>query len=161
MGELLKIVSRSITEWVMEEDTTSEVVEANEDNSVITIDAEDAKAKPGKANQAVAETAAVETLTTIAYDCDNVLALQGFPKSHHTHQERHAGRDSVNVRPRVHWKQVPWGIRCGFCPNRRTKLTFCDFPENQNCLCRGRRKYLSTDRGSPPLRHRRHPLAIQ
>ena len=26
-------------------------------------------------------------------------SLQGFPKSCHTHQQRHSGRDSVNVRP--------------------------------------------------------------
>ena len=43
---------------------------ANNDDSVVTIEAKDAKAKPGKAKQAAAE-----AFTTIAEDGDNVLAF--------------------------------------------------------------------------------------
>ena len=69
-GKLLKIFSRSITEWAKEEDTTSEADEANNNDSVVTIEAKDQKAKPGKAKQAAAD-----TLNTITDDCDNVLAF--------------------------------------------------------------------------------------
>ena len=69
-GEILNIFSRSITEWEKEEETTSKADEANDNDSVITIEAVDAKAKPGKARQA-----ASNTLTTIADDCGNVLVF--------------------------------------------------------------------------------------
>ena len=70
-GKLVKISARSTTEWVKEEETTSEADKANNDNGVITIKAEDEKsAKPYKANQAVAK-----TLTTIEEDFNNVLAF--------------------------------------------------------------------------------------
>ena len=74
-GKLLKIFARSIAEWASDADSTSEADETNNDNSVVTIEAEEAKAKPGKANQASSKTAAVNTLATIADDCDNVLAF--------------------------------------------------------------------------------------
>ena len=67
-GELLKIFACSITEWEKEEDTTSEADEANDEDSVVTIEAKDTKAKPGKAKQAAAKTTVAETLTTIADD---------------------------------------------------------------------------------------------
>ena len=52
-----------------EGENTSEADEDNNEDSVITIEAEDTKlAKPGKAKQATAE-----TLTTISDNCDNVL----------------------------------------------------------------------------------------
>ena len=69
-GELLKIFARSIMEWANEEENTSEADEANNDDIVVTIEDEDAKAKPGKAMQA-----ATKTLTTITEDCDNILAF--------------------------------------------------------------------------------------
>ena len=48
-GKLLNIFARSITEWAKEEETTSEADKANDDDIVITIEAEDVKsAKPGK-----------------------------------------------------------------------------------------------------------------
>ena len=50
-GELLKIFALSITEWVSDVYSTSEAYEANDDDSVVTIEAEEAKAKPGKAKQ--------------------------------------------------------------------------------------------------------------
>ena len=74
-GELLKIFARSIMEWASDEDSTSKADEANDNNSVVTIEAEEAKAKPGKAKQASTETAAAETLATIVDDCDDVLAF--------------------------------------------------------------------------------------
>ena len=69
-GELLNIFACSIIEWAMDADSTSEADKANDYNSVITIDAEETKVKPGKANQASAN-----TLVTIADDCDNILAF--------------------------------------------------------------------------------------
>ena len=74
-GDLLNIFSCSITELAKEEDITSEVDEANENDSVVTIEAKDAKAKPGKTKQVAAVTAAAKMLTTIADDCDDVLAF--------------------------------------------------------------------------------------
>ena len=74
-GDLLKIFSRSITEWASDADSSSDADEANNDDSVITIEAVAVKAKPGKAKQASAKTAAAETLATIAEDCDDVLAF--------------------------------------------------------------------------------------
>ena len=61
-------------------DSSSEADKANDDNSVVTIEAAEAKSKPGKAKQAssetaAAETAAVETLATISDNCDDVLAF--------------------------------------------------------------------------------------
>ena len=56
-GELLNISARFITEWAKEEETRSEADEANDEDSVISIEAKDVKlAKPGKAKQATAET---------------------------------------------------------------------------------------------------------
>ena len=69
-GKLLNIFSRSITGWAKDEDTTSEADEANDKDSVVTIEAKDTKVKPGKAKQAAAE-----TLTTITDNCNNVLAF--------------------------------------------------------------------------------------
>ena len=70
-GELLNIFARSIKEWSKEEETTSKVDEDNDDNSIVTIEAEDTKlANPVKAKQVAAE-----MLTTITDVCDNVLAL--------------------------------------------------------------------------------------
>ena len=74
-GKLLKIFARSITEWAKEEDTTIETDEANGGNSVVTIEAKEEKEKTGKTKQAAAKMASTETLTTIADDCDNVLAF--------------------------------------------------------------------------------------
>ena len=91
-GELLKIFARSISEWASDADPSSEVDEASDDDSVVTIEAVEAKKpgkvkqastktaaaeakNPGKAKQASAETAAAETLATIADDCDDVLAF--------------------------------------------------------------------------------------
>ena len=74
-GELLNIFARSITELASYADSTSEADDTNDDNSVVTIDAEEAKANPGKAKQASTKTAASETLATIADACDNVLAF--------------------------------------------------------------------------------------
>ena len=68
-GELLKIFARSITEWASNADPLVEADEAIDDDSVVTIEAAEAK-KPGKAKQASAE-----TLATIADDCDDVLAF--------------------------------------------------------------------------------------
>ena len=64
-GDLLKIFARSITEWASDADSSSEADEANDDNSVLTIEAAEAKAKPGKSKQAFVEMAAAETLATI------------------------------------------------------------------------------------------------
>ena len=68
--DLLKIFARSITEWAKEDETTNEAYKANNDDSVVTIEAEDAKSKPSKA-----KLAAAETFTTIADDCDDVLVF--------------------------------------------------------------------------------------
>ena len=73
-GDLLKVFARSITEWAPEADYSSKADEANDDDSVVTIEAAEAK-DPGKAKQASAETAAAETLATITDDCDDVLAF--------------------------------------------------------------------------------------
>ena len=91
-GELLKIFARSITEWALDGDPSSEADEASDDNSAVTIEAVEAK-NPGKAKeasaetaasetknsgkmkQASAETAAAETLATISDSFDDVLAL--------------------------------------------------------------------------------------
>ena len=71
VGELLKIFARSITEWAKEEETTSKVDKDSNNDSFITIEADDAKlAKPGKAKQAAAD-----TLNTISDDCEDVLAF--------------------------------------------------------------------------------------
>ena len=68
-GKILNIFAHSISGWEKEEETTSEADEDNEENSVITIEAEDAKlANPGKANQASAK-----TLTTTTDYFDNIL----------------------------------------------------------------------------------------
>ena len=70
-GELLKIFSRSITEWAKEGENSSKADDDNDEDSVITIEAEDKKmAKPGKEKQATAK-----TLTTIADDCGDVLVF--------------------------------------------------------------------------------------
>ena len=70
-GELLKFFARSIMDRAKEEETTSKADEANNDDSVITIKAKDAKsANPVKSKQAAAK-----TLTTIVDNCDNVLAF--------------------------------------------------------------------------------------
>ena len=93
-GELLKIFTRSITEWASDTAPPSEADEASENDSVITVEAADASegkksGKPkasadtpstkarmlGKAKQASAETAAAETLAPFAVDCDDVLAF--------------------------------------------------------------------------------------
>ena len=74
-GKLLNIFTCSITEWASDPDSTSEEDEDKGDNSVVTIEAEEANAKPGKAEQASAKTAAAKTLATIAGDCEDVLAF--------------------------------------------------------------------------------------
>ena len=73
-GKLLKIFACSITEWASDADSSSEADEANDNNSVVTIEATETK-KPGKAKQASAKTAAAKTLATIADDCDDILAF--------------------------------------------------------------------------------------
>ena len=75
VGKLLNIFARSITEWASDAAPSSEVNEASDNNSVVTIEEEEAKVKPGKEKQASAETAAAETLATIADNCDEVLAF--------------------------------------------------------------------------------------
>ena len=76
-GKILKIFSRSIMEWVKEEETTSEAGKDNDNNIFITIKAENAKsAKPGKAKKA-----AVKTLTTTIDNCNNVLAFLQYVDS--------------------------------------------------------------------------------
>ena len=62
-----------VTKWAKDKDSTSEADEVNNNDSVTTIEAEEAKAKPGKAKQASNEKAATETLTTITDDCNDVL----------------------------------------------------------------------------------------
>ena len=91
-GELLKIFAQSITEWASDAAPSSEANEASDNNSVVTVEAAEAK-NPGKtrqasaetaaaktknlgnAKQASAETAAAETLAYITEDCDDVLAF--------------------------------------------------------------------------------------
>ena len=65
-GKLLNIFARSITEWALDADSSNEADEANNDDSVVVIEAAEAKANPGKAKQASAKTAAAKTLATIA-----------------------------------------------------------------------------------------------
>ena len=84
-GEILKIFARSIREWASDAAPPSEANKASDANSVVTIEAPEAKKpgkkkqasaemdaaeakKPGKANQASTETAAAETLASIADD---------------------------------------------------------------------------------------------
>ena len=74
-GDILNIFARSITEWASDADSLSEAEEANNDDSVFTIEAAESKEKPGKVNQVSAETAATETLATITDNCDDVLAF--------------------------------------------------------------------------------------
>ena len=91
-GELLKIFARSITEWASDAAPPSEADEASDDDSVVTVEAPEAKKvgktkqtsaetaaaeakNPGKAKQAFAETAAAETLASIADNCDDPLAF--------------------------------------------------------------------------------------
>ena len=96
-SELLKIFSRSITEWALDAAPTSEADEASNDNSVVKVEATEEKKsdktkqdsdktaavktassetkKPGKSKQASAEMADAEMLASIADDCDNVLAF--------------------------------------------------------------------------------------
>ena len=74
-GELLNIFALSITEWASDADSSSEADETNDEDSVVTIEAAEAKANPGKAKQASAETAAPKTLSTITDNCDGVLAF--------------------------------------------------------------------------------------
>ena len=62
-------------EWASDADSSSEADEANDDDIVVTIEAEEVKAKPGKAEKASAKTAATNTLATIADDCGDVLAF--------------------------------------------------------------------------------------
>ena len=63
---LLKIFAHTITEWAADVDSSSEADKPNDDDSVVTIEAAEAKANPGKAKQASAKTAAAKTLATIA-----------------------------------------------------------------------------------------------
>ena len=56
-------------------DSSSVADEANDGNIIVTIEVTEAKANPGKAKQASAETAAADTLATIADDCDKVFAF--------------------------------------------------------------------------------------
>ena len=72
--ELLKIFARSITEWASDADYSNKAYEANDNDSVVTIEATESK-NPGKAEQASAETAAAETLSTIADNCNDVFAF--------------------------------------------------------------------------------------
>ena len=53
VGKLLKIFARSITEWASDADYSSKADEANENDSVVTIKAAEAK-NPGKVKQASA-----------------------------------------------------------------------------------------------------------
>ena len=71
-GELLNIFACSITEWASDADYLSEADEANGNDSVVTIEAAEAK-NPDRAKQASAKTAATETLATTTDDCDDVL----------------------------------------------------------------------------------------
>ena len=94
-GELLKIFARSITEWASDVAPPIEADEASDNDSVVTVEAAEAKKpgktkqassktaaaktkKPGKAKQASAETATTEILASIADNFNDVLAfLQG------------------------------------------------------------------------------------
>ena len=70
-GKLLKIFARSITEWAKEGENASRVDDDNDEDSVVTIEAEDKKTeKPGKSKQATAE-----TWNTIVDDCDEILTF--------------------------------------------------------------------------------------
>ena len=70
-GDLLKIFARAITERAKEAGTTSKADKDNDNDIVITIEAKDTNLEnTGKAKQA-----AVETLTTIADYCENVLTF--------------------------------------------------------------------------------------
>ena len=93
-GELLKIFTRSITEWASDTAPPSEANKASDDDIVVTVEAPEASEgkksgkpkasakrpasearKPGKAKQASAETDVAETLASFAVDCDDVLAF--------------------------------------------------------------------------------------
>ena len=91
-SKLLKIFSRSITEWALDAAPTSEADEASNNDSVVKVEATEEKKsdktkqasdetassetkKPGKSKQASAEMADAEMLASIADDCDNVLAF--------------------------------------------------------------------------------------
>ena len=86
-GELLNIFTRSITEWALDANPSSEAIEASDNNSVVTIEAAEAKKpgkakqasdetkNPGKAKQASTETAAAKTMASIADNCNNILAF--------------------------------------------------------------------------------------
>ena len=70
-GKLQKMVARSITEWAKEGETTSGEDNDNDEDIKISVEAKDEKmTKTGKAKKATAE-----TFTTIADDCDDVLAF--------------------------------------------------------------------------------------
>ena len=58
----------------MDADSSSEADEVNDDNSVVTVEATEAKAKLYKLMQDSDKTAAAETLSTITDNCDNVFA---------------------------------------------------------------------------------------
>ena len=92
--ELLKIFSQSITKWALDTAPPSEADEASDDDRIVTVEAPEASEgkksrkpkassetpttearKPGKAKQASAETAAAETLASVAADCNDVLAF--------------------------------------------------------------------------------------
>ena len=73
-GDLARFKKHSITKWASDADSLSEADEANDDDSVVTIEAAEAK-NPGKAKQASAKTAAAEMLATIADNCEDVLAF--------------------------------------------------------------------------------------
>ena len=62
-------------EWASDADYSSEANEANEKDSVVTNEATESKAKPGKTKQSSAKTATAETFATIADNCDDVLAF--------------------------------------------------------------------------------------
>ena len=70
-GELLKIFARSITEWAKEEETVSKEDDKKDEDSKGGVETEEEKTtKKGKVKQAT-----TERLTTIADDCDDVLAF--------------------------------------------------------------------------------------
>ena len=73
-SELLNIFAYSITEWASDADSSIKANEASDDDSVVKIEAVEAK-NPGKVKQDSAETAAAKTLATIADDFDDVLAF--------------------------------------------------------------------------------------
>ena len=91
-GELLKIIARSITEWALDAAPSSEAKKASDNDSVVTVEATEAKKpcktnhasaktvaaqtkKPGKAKQASAKTATAKTLASITEIYNNVLAF--------------------------------------------------------------------------------------